>query len=308
MSEAHVPNPAFVRTLECEIRGAVRRQATFGPGVARRRWSRVVGLTALIAAALLGASGVVVAQELRHKRQRMLLVLKAEVRAELATVHAEQARRRAGEVETQHKAAIATEADLAEARQAAAEAEASLARRRLDVEEMRRTGRPPLRSLSAPRVGGRDFVAEGLRIDLELARTKAKTLGQARDRVRLLWNRGFVSEEERAAVERDAETARVEVDRLEKHLKLRQAFHAGKVPAEKVDLLAMRSSLESAGNSGDVILKEARARVTRLEALHRAGVVTSDDLRKAKTDVARLEAEARLVALELELVRTRIGD
>ena len=97
MSDRHVPDPEFVARLEGEIRGAVRRREEFG-GLAgpRRRFSAAgwgFASAVLLVAALLGASGVLLAQELRGTSERELHRLSAEVHLELAQAEEHEGRR-----------------------------------------------------------------------------------------------------------------------------------------------------------------------------------------------------------------------
>jgi len=311
MSDRHVPDPEFVARLEGEIRGAVRRREAFGGAAGPRRRSSAARWgfagAALVVAMLLGASGVLLAQELQGASERDLHRLSAEVQLELAQAEEQDAQTRLGEVERLHEASAASEEELARARMELAEARAERERRVLDLLETRETGEPPRRDLTAPRPGGRDFVTERLRIDLDLATRRTTECEQACARLEALGQAGMVSEDDREHTGTELKVAQSRKWIVAQRLELRRAFVAGKLERRRVELLAMQAEVRATTQIADARLAEVRKKLQTSRALAEAGIASSQSVWELQTTVKRLEAEARLEAIRAALLTKRLA-
>jgi len=312
MNDRHRPDPGFVARLGSEIRGAVRRCEAFGGAAGpRRRFSATHwGFTgaALVVAMLLGASGVLVAQELRSASERELHRLSAAVQMELAQAEEQDAQARLGDVERLHQASAASEEDVARARLELSEARAGRERCTLDLLETRETGEPPRRDLTAPRPGGRDFVTERLRIDLDLASRRTAACEQACARLEALGQAGMVSEDDRDRAATELKVAQSREWIVAQRLELRRAFVGGELERGRVELLAKRVEVRAAAQIADAQLAEVRKKLQASRALAEAGRASSQRVRELQTAAKRLEAEVRLEAIRTALLTKRLAE
>jgi len=301
------PEPEFARFLEWQLARELRRRARFGaPAPAPRRPRLLLTAAAALLGVLLGAASVVGSQTIARARERSLHLLRAELDVARAARRIEPLR--AVVAAARRRVAAGAESTAADEgpRAALAAAERDLARAHLDLEEVQVTGAAPNSSLSAPLVGGRDFVAE--RLALERAAHLAARAAAVRrlERIRQLVQTGFAPTSEEADAALAAEAAGIPFARLEEMARLREQFLAGALTAAAVEL---RSGLAAADTRRDeiaLLLARARERVARARLLHGAGVEGEGPLREAEAALQALEAEAQLVEVERELAIERL--
>ncbi len=258
-------------------------------------------------AALLGASGVLLAQELRGTSERELHRLSAEVHLELAQAEEQDAHDRLGDVERLHQASAASDEELARARLELSEARAERERRALDLLETQETGEPPRRDLAAPRLGDRDFVTERLRIELDLATARTVQREQAHARLEALVQAGAVSDDDRERSATDVKVAQARERAVAQRLELRRAFVAGELQRNRIEQLAMLVKVQTATQIAETRLAAARKTLQTVRALAEAGLASSRNVRELQTTVKRLEAVARLEAIRAALLKKRLA-
>ena len=291
----HTPTPEFRAGLEAEIIGAWRRETELESR--RRPQRRRLRAAGLIAACLaLGAvSGIVSAQARDYVRRDSLVDA---VRAEMAILALRLDLARAQFNEASQKAKVgALDADgvaLAESELRSLETRA--ARARLNIQEIEASSQAVRDELNAPLVGGRDFVADRIRLDLADAQqrlnTAERTLEMADRRVRA----GAVSELARTEAQVEVTRANAELGVLAQPLALRREFIEKGGAAED---LARR--LEAAQVKGDIrvvqqSLELVRARAANIERQRAVGAATQLDALRAQVETMERELElSRLV-------------
>ncbi|TAH35102.1 MAG: hypothetical protein EYC70_15065 [Planctomycetota bacterium] len=303
LSQAHVADPDFVRYLGWQLEHELRRRARFAPPP--RRPARLLAVAALVlAGATLGAGGMAAAaavQDAPHKAVRI-------ERARVAAAAAVERQRffEAAWQETMRLRADAMTSDsevhAVEAALGAATTEARL--RILDLEEVEAGGQEPSDALSAPRVGGRDFVGERLAVRLaDLA--GANTLLDARmQRARELHEAGFASAAEVQALEQERSTLAGSFHALEASAGIRGQFLAGALSpqqAEREGALARSLAHLEAAAAAET---GARAALQAAQALYAAGALGAAELRASERTAREAEAARRLSELDLRLLES----
>lgn len=176
----------------------------------------------------------------------------------------------------------------------------------LQLEEIRLTGLEPRTEASAPRVSGRDFVSERLRIEMAVADT-ALSIEQEREK----------GAQKRLSVGMadgvDVETARVRVleveaglDTFRRKLDIRQKFLNGGVDPIETELRVLEAEAEQRTKTLAPKLDLARKEVERVTGQVDVGAATRVQLSEATLRRMQLELELTKADLDLTLVRRQI--
>lgn len=290
------PDPAFVEHLEWQVRTALRRRERFArpAGAPLARVARTAALC--LFCVVVGAGAVVGAEQLRDDRERALHVTRARLELEMAELRLARADAERSRLEAAFAAAIVSTADVEEARARAARLARDAERERLELLETELTGRPANDDLAAPRVGGRDFVAERLQLKLDALEVQRTRATSAAARSQILFENGRLPARE---VERDAvalETLDGRVQLVLDLLALRKTFLAGGLDAGELLVRERIATLDAEVRERERALGRVDGRLAITRQLVEAGRASSTELGEA--DHAR-----ELLAGELELLR-----
>jgi hypothetical protein len=302
---AHTPRPEFRAQLEWEITRTLRREARLGVHrrERQRRWLRVASIAALCVA--VGTASGFASAQVRDvaRRDSLLEAARAELalialRVELARAQFDIASQRA-----QMGALDAAGVALAEAELQSMQARA--ARAQLNIEEIQAASQPPRDELSAPLVGGRDFVKERIQLDLvnaqkALAAAERAVIDVAR-RVRM----GTALEVARVEAEVDLARARGTLTVLAERLSLRREFvekgTAAANLATRLEAAQLREDMRVAQQS----LNLARTRAQTVERQRSMGTATELELMRAQIEVKERELELSQLTIQLRRLEVR---
>jgi outer membrane protein TolC len=255
-----------------------------------------------------GAAAVAAAYEAQNSQLRERLESTYEQRAELARQRLALATQEHERAQRRFEVGLSDATTVMERGTILAQAQAQLDLVELDLQEIRLAGREPRHELSAPRVSGRDFVTERLRIEQSvpervLATERALAVDIQR-RVEIGTSRGVELETSRSRVlELD-----VAVDTLRRKLDIRQRFVSGKMDAVETELRVLEAEAEQVTRALGPQIELAKQEVARLTARVTVGLATQFDVMAAA--VRRLELETTLgkAELDLALIRRRIDE
>jgi outer membrane protein TolC len=312
MQDRHEPSDHFVERLGQEIGAEVlrrNRQPLPAP-----RWP-AFGLRAVAAAAVLvvvsmAVGGAVVAaayqNENREQREALASVYERKIQLELLRLDAAKQQLQAAE----RRVAVGLENSNAamDQRQAVIEAEAQLRMARLNLDEVRITGREPRDEVSAPPIPNRDFVQErlvaGMSVTQAALDTVKRRLQDAQRRVSI----GL-------AQSGDVDALRAEIVGLESALTAtqqkiaaRQAFVANKYDPALTDLRVGEIEAELQLRALAPQLDLARRDMARIESLVTKGLASSADVAQARVRVLEVELKVSMAQAELSTVRARIAE
>jgi multidrug resistance efflux pump len=206
------------------------------------------------------------------------------------------------DVERRVRVGVEPEDALLPARIALHEAESRMRTLRLEEEEVRATGREPDDELSAPLVGGRDFVTE--RLDLQRGRARERLARADREwtRIQGLVRTGIVSAEEADPAELALEQARQALRLVETELDARRAFLGGELGPDEAVRRVERERLASQLAVGRLVRERAAGDVERMERLAAVGAVQEAELRRARLELTQRELAVELLLRKLELL------
>jgi hypothetical protein len=308
----HEPTPEFVGRLESQIAHEVRRRNQQARSPRWAAWSPAQAMAAIaamvIVSAGMGGAAVAVAYEAQNNQVRDRLVSTWEQRADLARQRLEMATRDYDSAQVRLDVGLVDSNTVLEKGIAVAEAQAEVDLIALDLEEIRASGREPRSELSAPRLAGRDFVGERLRLRrsgpekaLEVVRKLEKDvqvrveIGVA-DQASLEISRSRVLE-----VETSLET-------VQRKIRIREQFLTGLISGVEADLRGLEAEAEQRITALGPKLELARQDVARLERRVEVGLAAPVDVAEANLHRLELETELSRAELDLALIRKRIQE
>lgn len=267
-----------------------------------------MAMVALILVSMgIGGAAVAAAYEAQGSERREQLVANYEQRADLARQRVDLTTKEHQTAEQRFAVGMSGATTVLEKASAVAQARAQLGIVNLHLEEIRITGREPRAELSAPRVSGRDFVGERLRIEVSVPeRVLATERALARD-VQVRVEIGVAN-----PVDLEISRARVlevelALETLRRKLDIRQQFLSGKVDVVETELRVLEAEAEQVTKTLAPKIKLAQQEVARLNERIEVGLAAPVDL--AEATVRRLELETALgkAQLDLALIRRRLG-
>jgi outer membrane protein TolC len=260
----------------------------------------------MVGSMVLGGAVVAAAYQAENNERRDLLVITYERRAELARQRLASAADQVQTAERVVSLGLATQEALPEARFKLADAQAQVRFAELQLEEIRLTGREPLDEISSPRVQGRDFVGERLRINMSVPEA---ALELARSRVRRadsMLALGLVNSMEVSGARAELTEMEASVQAFQTKLEIRRAFLENKTDAAMAELRLLESDAVKKQKMIAPKVELARAQLERANRNVQLGLAQRVEVAQATLRLQELEADAAKADLDLLLVRRQI--
>jgi hypothetical protein len=291
------PDPSFTSALEWQLRSEMRRGVS---NPTRRVLPKGITLVAVaLASGLAGAACLGAAMQVQESRRGQVIVAGLTLRETAAKQAAEFAKKLKENVEAMRAAGTVTQGEVERAK-ARAEAAAAAARiAALELAEAKASSQPARNEISAPKVGGRDFLAERLLIEQEQAALKAKAEAELQREAHERIAAGLAARAEAAAVELAASLSKREAERVTARAALRAKFVAGQVTAERAEQEDLLAKMQTAQDLAAEKLATAQKTLARVTALRDAGTASNADLNEAQLLVATLRVELEIARAEL---------
>jgi multidrug resistance efflux pump len=302
MTEPHSPRPEFVSKLEWQIQTAKQRHDRFMT-TGKKAGGEGLRMTMLILVSVLfGAAGVWATDEIQEHRTRDMLLAEAEADLQIAGLQLEIVRERLEEVEDHYEEGLVDGETLRAVRVQLQEAESQFTSVMLDIEEIQITGKEPRNDLTAPSVGGRDFVFQRLALHAATARESLSLAESRLERARELEGVGAVDSETVAEAALATAEATHRLELLTIRLSLRDRFLDGSVSAEEADLELERFQAVKDLELFTQAFENAQARLRRLEDLYASGLITESSIRQARLALVQAQVDMERAQRRLALI------
>jgi hypothetical protein len=299
----HEPDPRFVESLEGQLGRELRRnnRSATRPGI---RALKMTGL--VIGSVTLGAAAMGAAQQIQDSWRRELLEARLEVQLQMAQQRLNAQRDGLETTREQVELGVRNELDLVHFELQIAQSETDLNLRALDLDEVRQSGREPLDDLSAPRVDGRDFVSERLRLRLDLASRHLDVVMREADRSRDLVRQGLAGEQEAEARDLAMREAELQLDALHHQLDLRSEFLDSEISAVEAELKTLEVEARNRVVLLDQRLRFFQGELDNFQAAIDAGTVHPITAANLRTQAVEIEAQLQLAQQELMIVQREL--
>jgi outer membrane protein TolC len=310
MLNQHEPDNEFVKRLEWRIDRELRlRNRSFQATgwFLRSRVRAVLGLVGLMALSMgIGAAAVVGAYQAQNKERRAPLISEFQQRAELARQHLASITEQLQRKERDVSLGVAKPEEMLEARVNVAEAQAQLRLAELHLEEVRITGHDPLSNLSSPLVSGRDFVGEGLRIEMSVPQAALEL-----EQFRLRGTKKHIDVGIAPPIDLEVSRLRIveveaAIESFQKKMDIRQSFLDRRIDGPEVELRVLEVEAEQRQKTLIPKVELAREELEATRIRVQAGLEQRVHIAEAELRLQKLETDMAKVALDLALVRRQL--
>jgi hypothetical protein len=286
----HLPTAEFREYLEGEITREFRRHRSF----ARLRLTAV-----LLGTLAAGTTAGLASAQIRQGAQRDSLLETALSDMALVVLRLEMTKKLMEDFEVRLKAGAVGPSVLANAQSEHRQMEALAARAKLNVDEIRASSLPPRDDLNAPRVGGRDFVAERVQIDLFLAQQRLTAAEQAQAEAERQSRVGTVGE--LAVLEAGLKVIkeRAALGTLAERQKLRKEFIDQGTAGDQLNRRYQQAQVRLDAYVAQETVNVLRRRLDAVRKQHAAGTATELDLLRAEYEFKEKEYEFQMLARQL---------
>lgn len=309
MNKAHTPNPEFVNHLEWELKSIIRRQeSTNGtPYAARRIRPRSMTMLALaIVSMFIGGAGTYAATRSIDGRAAALYIARAEAMLEIAQTQLQHFTSELSRVQGLAEQGLITQRELRQVEAQYVDAEAETETRRLDLDETTLSGKAPNDALSAPLVGGRDFVTQRMNARRRPMQLRLDVLNDEAQRIQKLADTGVATERELKTAQMPMLAATGELAELEQRVELRASFLTGELSAKEVELEGMRRTAETARQAAAHHVELLAEQHKRMADLSERGMVSNAELQKAEAALLTASKQVELADLELRIIDEKL--
>ena len=312
MTTRHEPREGFAERLEWQIATEIRRRNRLAdaPGWMPRSPRRLALAAGLLVVVSMIAGGAVVAAtyQAQANEQRDLIARGIELRINVAQARLDAAKAELSEVQRRVATGIERREAAAAATLKITAAESEIQTLRLQIEEVRLTGREPRPEMTAPMVSGRDFVAQRLELEVGVA---ASTLDVEKMRLQDMQTRFNVGMANSTDVA-EAQTRMVEVEAalqtLRQKIDVRRRFVAGLLTAAQTDLRVLELEAEQRVRALQPKLELAKQQLKEIMARVEIGTMAPVDAAQVRLRIAEIEADLAKAQLDLAMIKKRLEE
>jgi hypothetical protein len=303
MDNVYEPDNQFMEKLEWQLASEFRRAGSLRAAGKVALPRRAVILAVSIGVLTTGVTVIKAAEYLKDSWRKKIEIARVRTEVKLTQAHLEASRELAVRAQELRANGLIQEEEFQATRMAVQRAGLDLKKSLLNLEEVEASGTVPRNELSAPEVGGLDFVSQRLEIDRQSLELELKTLEARLIRLRQLVEKNLVPGDELAALQAGIDNRKGMRDAIQKRLDLRQGFIAGRLTGEKVEvqdrLAAAMTNLSQAQSKVNFL----RDQLARSRALADKGLVSRTEAGQLRYALEAAQAELRQAALEVDVLR-----
>jgi len=303
MSEHYEPDSRFLERLEWQLSSELRRTGRLRPSSGKIAVPRRVVTFSILVGALMTIVAVMKAADyIKDSWQKKLEIARMDTEVKLKTACLGSVKEIESEARLRFSNGLIREEEYLVRKQAVDRAELDLKKSELNLDEVKMSGDTPRNELSAPLVGGRDFVSARLRIEKKGAELDIEMLERRQERFRELAGKGLVQGSQLEQIQAEIAARKVAIEKLQERLVLRERFLAREITAQEVEIkdrmAAVEGNLKLAQSKVDALKEQLK----RLQMLEAQGVVSPSESRELQYALTSAQAELQLAALEMEVL------
>ncbi len=303
MSEMYEPDNQFLERLEWQLSSEYRRAGRLKTSSGKVAVPRMAVATSLVLGILVtGVAVTKAADYIRDSWRKKIEIARAETDVKLKKANLESVTVMESQAESRASSGLIRKDEYLMMKLAAEGAELDLKRSQLDLEEVKVTGTVPRDELYAPKVRGRDFVSERLKIEKKKVELDLKRLRNHRERIQQLVKENLVSHDELEMIQADIADRDVMIEKIQERLDLRKSFLSGEVTAQEIEIKARIIAAERNLHLAQTRVDTLKQQLVRLKDLEAQGKLTSLEVKMLRYDLDAAQAELKLAALEKDVL------
>jgi hypothetical protein len=303
MSKRYEPDSQFLERLEWQLSSEFRRTNRLKSSVGRIAVPRrVVTVSLMVGVLMTGVAVMKAADYIKDSRQKRVEIARVEAEVRIKEAHLESAQEMGKRAKMQFSNGLIRDEEYLVMKLGADRAMLDLKRSLLNLDEVKMSGEIPRNELSAPLVGGCDFVSERLQIEKEEMALDLELSGRRLGRIKQLVEKDLIQGVQLEAIQAEIAARKVMVDNTQHRLDLRKRFIAGEITAREVEIKDRKAVVEKNLQLAQSKVDSLKEQLKRLKSLEAKGVITPSESKELEYALTAAEAELQLATLEIEVL------
>jgi hypothetical protein len=303
MNKNYEPDNQFVDRLEWQLSSEYRRANRLKPPSGKIAVPRsIVAVTLAVGLLMTGVAVTKAADYIKDSWRRKIEVARVETDVEVKRVHLESIREMASDVKMHVANGLIREDEYQAIELAVENAELDFKRSLLNLDEVKMSGETPRNELSAPLVGGRDFVSERLEMEKKAGELALERLKFQFKRINQLVEQNLVRGDEIDRIQVDIANRKTMTEKIQERLDLRARFLSGEITAQEVEIedrmMGAEKNLQLARSKVEFI-KEI---LKHLEDREARGEISHTEIVQLQYALDAAQAELKLATLEMDVL------
>lgn len=304
MNDIYEPNNQFLERLEwqlsSEYRRASRLRSSSGKIAVPRRVVAVAGILGIL---MTGVTVIKAAEYIQDSWRKKIEIARAEMEIKLRKAHLESTRERASWAETRFSNGLIREDEYRMIQIAVERAELDVKKSLLNLDEVKASGEIPRNELYAPLVGGRDFVSERLKIEIEMIELDSEQFRTHVERLKHLVEKDLARGDELNQIQAEIASRKVMIDKIQERLELRKRFVAREITAQEVEIKDRMTVAERNLHLAQSKVDSLKERLMRLKSLEAQRMISPMEIKQMQYALDAAQAELELATLEMDVLR-----
>jgi len=304
MNEIYEPDNQFLERLEWQLSSEYRRASRLKPSsrkIAIPR--RIVAAACMVGILMTGVAVIKAADYIQDSWRKKIEIARAETEIKLRKAHLESARELESRAEMRFSNGLIREEEFRMIQIAVKRAELDLKKSLLNLDEVKVSGEVPRNELYAPLVGGRDFVSERLKIEIEMIELDSEQFESRVKRYKQLVEKGLARGDELSQIQAEIASRKVMIDKIQERLDLRKRFVDGEVTAQEVEIRDRMTVAERNLNLAQSKVDSLKERLKRLKSLESERMINPMEIKQMQYALDAAQAELELAALEMDVLK-----
>jgi len=304
MNDIYEPNNKFLERLEWQLSSEYRRASRlrFSSGkIAVPR--RVVAVAGILGILMTGVTVIKAAEYIQDSWRKKIEIARAETEIKLRKAHLESTRERASRAETRFSNGLIREDEYRMIQIAVERAELDVKKSLLNLDEVKASGEIPRNELYAPLVGGRDFVSERLKIEIEMIELDSEQFRTNVERLKQLVEKNLARGDELNQIQAEIASRKVMIDKIQERLELRKRFVAREITAQEVEIKDRMTVAERNLHLAQSKVDSLKERLMRLKSLEAQRMISPMEVKQMQYALDAAQAELELATRELDVLR-----
>jgi hypothetical protein len=303
MTEIYEADSQFLERLEWQLSSEYRRTNRLKPASGKIAVPRrMVAVACMVGTLMTGVAIVKAADYIKDSWRKKIEIARAETQVQLKTAHLGYASEMATRAEKQVSNGLIREEEYRVIKIGADKADLDLKKSLLNLDEVKISGVIPRNALYTPKVGGRDFVSERLKIEKKTVELDLDLLRRRWERFEQLLEENLISGHELAPLQAEIAVLEATIDKIQKQLDLRKRFIAREITALEVEIKDLMTTAERNVRSAQSTVDSLNTQLKRLKNLESRGMITQSEIKQLQNAVFAAETELKLAALELDVL------
>ena len=304
MNKDYEPDSQFLDKLEWQLSSEYRRADRLKSDPRKIAVPRGVAVVALTVGILMtGVAMIKAAEYIQDSWRKKIEIARAETDVMLKKAHLESTVEMVTDAESRYSNGLIREEEYMAIKLAVERAELDVKRSLLDLDEVAASGQNARNELYAPKVRGRDFVSERLKIELSEVELELGTLGRQYSRFKALAEQNMISGNELEPLEAEIKFREATLVKIKQRLDLRKRYISKEIRAEEVEIAARLTESERNLQQAQAEVHLLQQQVERFKTREAQGLISSRETRHLQYALDAAQAKLKLATLEVTVLK-----